>query len=69
MDSKGSITEGKFIEKTIENNAEGVTLLKDLKKGDCVSIHWGAACEKLNERQAAYLNYFTGASLQFANLK
>lgn len=69
IDTNGKIFESSPVEKIIQNNAEGVILLKNLEKGDCISIHWGTACEKLNKTQLSYLEYFTKISFQFANLK
>jgi len=69
MDSQGRVFEGDLVEKMIQNNIEGVTLLNDLKIGDCVSLHWGAVCERLNQKQLFYLNYYTQLSFQFINLK
>ena len=69
IDARGRIFEGDFIQKIAQNNVEGVILLKGLKKDDCVSMHWGAVCEKLNKEQLSYLKHCARLSFEFANLK
>ena len=63
-DSKGRITESKkSIEREILNYFEGSILLKDIKIGDYVSLHWGCVCEKLTKNQVVNLQKYTDLSL------
>lgn len=66
-DSKGKIKESEnFIEREILNYFEGNILLKNIKIGDFVSLHWGCVCEKLTKQQVSNLQKYTDLSLQFA---
>lgn len=66
-DKNGEIIESeKTIEQEILNYAEGNILLKNIKIGDCVSLHWGCVCEKLNQKQIDNLQKYTDLSLNYA---
>jgi len=47
--------------KTVQNIGQ------DLKEGDLVSTHWGFVCDKISERQAENLNFWTKYHLGIAN--
>lgn len=65
----GKIKEGEMIEKEILNSAENEILLSDVNVNDYVSIHWGCACEKLDQAQVESINRITQLSLKFAALE
>jgi len=66
-DSAGKMKEANFsVEREILNFFEGNILLKNIKIGDCVSLHWGCVCEKLTKQQIANLQKYTELSLQYA---
>jgi hydrogenase maturation factor len=67
VNNQGKIIESeKFIKREILNYFEGNILLKDIKIGDCVSLHWGCVCEKVNSQQVENLQKYTNLSLLFA---
>ena len=43
-------------------------LIKGLKKGDLITMHWGWVCEKVSKFQVRNLEYFTKYHLKLANL-
>ncbi|PJE59892.1 MAG: hypothetical protein COU85_01280 [Candidatus Portnoybacteria bacterium CG10_big_fil_rev_8_21_14_0_10_44_7] len=67
MDERGQIFEGQTIEKKAIYQTEGQTLVKNLKIGDLVSLHWGAICEKINTRQGQVLQKITDLCLSLIN--
>lgn len=65
--ARGEIFEGEIVEKNVLNQAENSPLLKNVTEGDLVSLHWGAPCEKLTERQVANLQKYTELCISIAN--
>jgi len=66
-DRNGRIKESDFfVEREILNYFEGNILLKNLKIGDYISLHWGCVCEKLTKNQVANLQKYTDLSLMYA---
>ncbi len=55
-------------EKMIQVNYQANAFLKKIKPGDWISLHWGFACEKLNDLQVAYLKKYTQENIQLNNL-
>jgi hydrogenase maturation factor len=67
MNRKGEIFEAAETEKIISNETEGVKLIEKAQKGDFISIHWGSACEIIDQRQIKNLQRYTDSSLALAN--
>lgn len=55
------------IKRTITTLGKSDHFVKDLKKGDKVSYHWGRFVEKLTPRKVKKLEFFTKKALEFAN--
>jgi hypothetical protein len=51
----------------VVRSVEGVGMATDLAPGDWVSLHWEWVCDKLTERQVAYLRGYTVRHLQIVN--
>lgn len=66
INKQGKIFEADFVEKKVVNNINGMKLIKNLKVGDYLSLHWGSACEKLNLDQVRNLQYYTDLSIKYA---
>jgi hypothetical protein len=43
--------------------------IKNIKRGDWVSIHWDFVCDKISEQQVKNLKYYTLLSINLANTK
>jgi hypothetical protein len=66
-DKNGKIMESDFfVEREILNYFERNILLKNIRIGDCISLHWGCACEKIDTKQVANLQKYTDLSLLYA---
>ena len=46
----------------------GKRCVKDLKKGDLITMHWGWVCEKVSKKQIKNLEKYTKWHLKLANL-
>lgn len=51
----------------IKRQLEGQGFVNDVAAGDWISIHWGWACQILNEQQVANLERWTAYHLRLAN--
>ena len=59
---------GNEIEKEVRVEISGKGFVKDLQKGDWVSVHWGWVCERLSESQVRSLEVWTKYHLALLNL-
>ena len=58
----------KGVEKEVSWRVGDKRFIKDLKKGDLVTMHWGWVCEKVNREQVKNLEKYTEWHLRLANL-
>lgn len=52
---------------TVNRQFDGRGFVDDVATGDWISIHWGWACQILDERQVANLEAWTAYHLRLAN--
>lgn len=62
------LTFGEWITKEVSWRYEDKGFIKKPRVGDWVSVHWGWACDILDQRQLANLKYWTEYHLKLANL-
>lgn len=52
---------------TVVRSLDGVGMVTDLEAGDWVSLHWEWVCDRLTERQVAFLRSYTMRHLRIVN--
>jgi hydrogenase maturation factor len=67
VDESGNIYQTKARRDTVKNIFENVTLVRGLKVGDIISIHWGSACEKISMSEARNLQKITNICIEIFN--
>lgn len=65
--SNGKIIFGNPVEKDYLWKIGDRGFIKNLKKGDWVSLHWDFVCDKITKSQLQNLKYFTQLSINLAN--
>lgn len=64
---QGKLVLGPPVAQKVLRNLDGKGFVDHAKIGDTVSIHWGWACEILDERRARNLAHYSSLHLQLAN--
>ncbi|MFA6530581.1 MAG: DUF6390 family protein [Candidatus Micrarchaeia archaeon] len=57
----------KSVEKYFRRTMDGITPEPKLASGDIVSLHWGLIVQKLNKKQLAELEKYTGKNMEIIN--
>jgi len=58
---------GPVATETVVQSVNGVSMIRGLKVGDWVSLHWEWVCDRLTERQVSYLRAYTFRHLKIVN--
>jgi len=63
----GKLTLGEAVPERVLRSVDGLGFVDSVSVGDWVSIHWGWACEALDERRLRALQRWTGVHLAITN--
>lgn len=67
VDEVGNLYETKLKIDKVLNDFENTTLVRGLKKGDIISVHWNSVCEKISISQAKNLQQITDLCIEIFN--